>query len=54
MNVKGLLDPELRPVLDVFELPVIDAEGVAAMRSASFASPDLSDDVARTEYQVPG
>ncbi len=54
VNVKGLLDPELRPVLDAFELPAIDAEGVAAMRSASFASPDLSDDVARTEYQVPG
>ena len=32
MNVKDLLDPELRPVLGAFELPPIDAEGVAAMR----------------------
>jgi acetyl esterase/lipase len=54
VNVKNLLDPELRPILDAFELPAIDAEGVAAMRSASFASPDLSDAVARTEHLVPG
>ena len=32
VNVKTLLDPELRPVLDAFELPTIDAEGVAAIR----------------------
>lgn len=54
VNVKNLLDPELRPVLDAFELPAFDAEGVAAMRSASFASPDLSEAVARTDYEVPG
>jgi acetyl esterase/lipase len=54
VNVKNLLDPELRPVLDAFELPTVDAEGVAAMRSASFASPDLSDAVVRTEHEVPG
>jgi len=54
VNVKNLLDPALRPVLDAFELPTVDAEGVAAMRSASFASPDLSDAVVRTEHQVPG
>jgi acetyl esterase/lipase len=54
VNVKGQLDPELRSVLDAFELPAIDAEGVAAIRSASFASPDLSDAVVRTEHEVPG
>jgi acetyl esterase/lipase len=54
VNVRDLLDPELRPVLDAFELPTVDAAGVAAMRSASFASPDLSDAVERTEHQVPG
>ena len=54
VNVENLLDPELRPVLDAFELPAVDAAGVAAMRSASFASPDLSDAVVRTEHQVPG
>ena len=41
-------------MLDGFELPPIDAEGVAAMRTASFASPDLSDAVVRTEHEVPG
>jgi acetyl esterase/lipase len=54
VNVKNLLDPELRPVLGAFELPTVDAAGVAAMRSVSFASPDLSDAVVRTEHQVPG
>jgi acetyl esterase/lipase len=54
VNVKNQLDPELRPVLAAFELPAVDAEGVAAMRSASFASPDLSDAVVRTEHEVPG
>jgi acetyl esterase/lipase len=54
VNVKDLLDPELRPVLGAFELPAVDAAGVAAMRSASFASPDLSDAVERTEHEVPG
>ena len=54
VNVKTLLDPELRRVLDAFELPTIDAEGVAAMRGASFASTDLSDAVARTDHEVPG
>jgi acetyl esterase/lipase len=54
VNVKDLLDPDLALVLGAFELPNIDAEGVAAMRSASFASPDLSDAVVRTEHEVPG
>ncbi len=54
VNVKGLLDPELRPVLDAFELPSVDAEGVAAMRGVSFASPDLSDAVTRADHEVPG
>ena len=54
VNVKDLLDPELQPVLQSFELPTIDAEGVAAMRGASFASPGLSEAVRRTDHQVPG
>ena len=54
VDVKDLLDPELQPVLDGFELPPIDAEGVAAMRTTSFKSPDLSDTVLRTEHLVPG
>jgi acetyl esterase/lipase len=54
VNVKHLLDPELKLLLDAFELPSIDAEGVASMRGASFASPDLSDAVTRTDHVVPG
>jgi acetyl esterase/lipase len=54
VNVKELLDPELRPVLDAFELPSIDAEGIAAIRGASFPAPELSDAVVRTEHVVPG
>jgi acetyl esterase/lipase len=54
MNVRDLLDPELQPVLGAFELPAMDGEGVAAMRSASFAVPGLSDAVSRTEHLVPG
>ncbi len=54
VNVKDLLDPELVPVLTAFELPSMDAEGIAAIRSASFPSPELSDAVVRTEYKVPG
>ena len=54
VNVKDLLDPELQPVLQSFELPTIDAEGVAAMRGASFASLGLSEAVRRTDHQVPG
>jgi len=54
VNVKTLLDPELQPVLGSFELPSMDAEGVAAMRGASFASSDLTDAVTRSDHEVPG
>jgi acetyl esterase/lipase len=52
--VRELLDPELQPILGSFELPPLDADGLTAMRGASFATPDLSDAVARTEYLAPG
>ena len=54
VDVRDLLDPELRPAFDAFELPAFDAESVLAMREASFAAPTLSDAVVRTEHQVPG
>jgi acetyl esterase/lipase len=54
VDVTGLLDPELRAVFAAFELPAVDADGVAAMRGVSFASPGLSDNVVRTEHLVPG
>ncbi len=53
-DVRDLLDPELRPVLDAFELPPLDHDGIAAMRRASFTAPELSDAVARTDHVVPG
>ena len=46
--------PNCAPVLAAFELPAVDADGVAAIRDVSFASPGLSDNVVRTEHVVPG
>ena len=54
VDVRDLLDPELRPVFDAFELPAFDAAGLLAMREATFAAPALSDAVVRTEHLVPG
>ena len=54
VDVRGLLDPELVPVLGGFEMPPIDAEGIAAIRSAAFPALPLSDSVSRTEHVVPG
>ena len=48
-----LLDPELEPVLDAFDLPPFDAETIAAVRSSAFPAPALSDAVVRTEHEVP-
>jgi acetyl esterase/lipase len=53
-DVRDLLDPELRPLLDAFELPPIDRDGIAAIREASFEAPHLSDAVLRTDHLVPG
>jgi acetyl esterase/lipase len=53
VNVQEQLDPELRPILDAFELPTFDEEAIAAIRSAPFPVPALSDAVARTEHLVP-
>lgn len=54
VDVRGLLDPELRGILDAFELPTMDAQTVAAIRSTPFPSQPLSDAVERTEHMVPG
>ena len=54
VNVKNLLDPELRPILDAFELPTVDAEGVAAMRSGLLRVAGPSAAVTRTDHEVPG
>jgi acetyl esterase/lipase len=54
VDVRGLLDPELRGILDAFELPTMDAQTVAAIRSTPFPALPLSDAVERTEHLVPG
>jgi acetyl esterase/lipase len=52
VDVRPLLDPELRPVLDSFELPPLDADAIAAIRSAPFPAPALGDAVVRTDHMV--
>jgi len=54
VNVESLLDPALRPVLDAFELPPLDPQSVAAIRSVSFKVDGLSDAVERADEVVPG
>lgn len=56
VNIRDLLDPELRPALEAFELPPLDPENLATMRG-SFAEAgwlELSDAVERSERLVPG
>jgi acetyl esterase/lipase len=54
VDVRGLLDPELREVLGAFEMPPFDAETVMAIRNTAFPAMALSDAVVRTEHVVPG
>lgn len=54
VDVRGLLDPELVPILGGFELPPIDAKGITAIRSAVFPALEPSEAVSRTEHLVPG
>jgi len=53
VDVRQLLDPELRPVLGAFDLPTFDAETIATIRSSQFPAPELSDAVVRTDHEVP-
>src|SRR5262245_7298728 len=55
VDMRTMLDPELRAVLDSFELPPLEDGGLEAIRSAStFPTQGLSDAVERTERTVPG
>jgi triacylglycerol lipase len=54
VDVRPLIDPELAPILGAFEMPPIDAEGLAALRGGAFPAPESSAAVVRTEYEVPG
>lgn len=53
MDLRELLDPELRETLDGFALPGFDQASLEAIRSASFGTAALSDAVERTEHTVP-
>ncbi len=54
IDVRGLLDPELGPILGAFEMPPMDADSVAMIRSTPFPAPEVSDAVVRTEHLAPG
>jgi acetyl esterase/lipase len=54
VDVRTMLDPELRSVMDAFELPPLDGDALSTMRSVSFPTAELSDAVERTERTVPG
>lgn len=53
VNVRDLLDPELRGAFDAWPMPPVD-QCIAAGRSAPRPNPPLSDAVTRTEHTVPG
>jgi acetyl esterase/lipase len=53
VDVRTLLDPELGPVLGAFELPPLDAEAIATIRSSGFPPQELSDAVVRSDHEVP-
>lgn len=54
VDVRPLLDPEVAPILGAFEMPPVNAEGLAALRGGAFPPPEVSDAVVRTEHIVPG
>ncbi len=53
VDVRGLLEPELGPILGGFDLPPFSADTIAAVRSSAFPPAELSDAVVRTDHQVP-
>lgn len=54
VDVRGLLDRELRAAFGAFELPVMDADSVATIRATPFPPWEGSNAVERTEHEVPG
>jgi acetyl esterase/lipase len=54
LDVTGLLDPELAPGFSDFALPPLDQRVLAALRGGTFPAPELSDEVVRTDHEVPG
>lgn len=53
VNVRDLLDPELRGAFDAWAMPPVD-QCIAVGRSAPLPNPPVSDAVTRTEHTVPG
>ena len=54
VDVRTLVDPEMLPALESFQLPTMNAESVAAIRNTPFPPLPLSDAVTRTDHVVPG
>ena len=57
MTTLHLVDPELRPLLDLWPTLKLDAASLANLRSAERALPTppvVSNDVTRTEHRIPG
>jgi acetyl esterase/lipase len=53
-DVRTLLDPELRPAMEEFQLPLMSKEVLATLRDQPLPSVELSDAVERTDRTVPG
>lgn len=55
VDVGMLLDPQVRPVFEAFQMPPLNTSSLPAMRSSlGRGSADLSDAVERTDRVVPG
>jgi acetyl esterase/lipase len=54
LDVTELIDPALRPILDSFEMPTIDEQGVAMLRDLAFPALEPAAGVVRTEHLIPG
>ncbi|HEY6426669.1 MAG TPA: alpha/beta hydrolase fold domain-containing protein [Acidimicrobiales bacterium] len=54
LDVTELIDPALRAILDSFDMPTIDEEGIATLRGMAFPTLEPAAGVVRTEHLVPG
>jgi acetyl esterase/lipase len=54
IDVRMLLDPELRPAMEEFQLPLMSKEALATLRQQPLPSVELSNAVERTDRLVPG
>jgi acetyl esterase/lipase len=54
LDVTELIDAALRPILDSFDMPTIDEEGIAMLRDMAFPALEPAAGVLRTEHLVTG